>query len=1026
MSVMARFSVLGVALLAASCESGSAPLLPATVSLTVDLGTSFPAATLVNRAHVLVSRAGGTVALDSMLVTSGTLSLQGLELPLGSSSEVLTARVELFSDSYVLFRGEAQLQATSGQSISGTVPMEPVIASVEVPQGLEVFTAIGDRQPLMGSALFATGDEVPGSILEWSTGDPAVAVVVEGALIESTGEGETSATAEAGGKAASIPVRVAAVVAEVAIEPAEVEVPIGSEVEVQAVPYDANENPLVRPVAWSISDASIATIDEAGLITGLNLGSTTVLADVEGLMAEAAVDVTPAPPLIAGLQAAEPGTRSVDLVVSVTPQGDDTDLRFEWSTDEAFSTVTASPALDVGDGLEPVEITDHLIQLTPSTGYFVRGVASNDYGEATSDVVAFNTADPTGGFVDGTLQSEGDPVEGVGVRLDDGPTMVTDAEGRYAFDDVALGTHTVTLVTIPEGVTFEVKSLSGELTSVGEILVLDFEGEFLRESAIEGKVSASGLALDGVTVSLSGADEGETVTDGLGRYAFDQLRSGDYEVEVSAFDAQYVSFESNTREVSVGVSETQVADFDGTDSDVLDVELYAFYGIDGVKPGNAPAGGITFGLYPNEEDARLRNHLLGSGTTGGSGTVVVRIRKRDDQGADGGAGDNKVWSGLASSLPPNIGVQADLFQAISFSDSDSRVSAPDTTDLLNGNVRLNYTIRTRQTSMPDSPYYLQYWDNSLWSDTTKSPISGFSSSHGSVQLSTAWNVDDLPVTFYARPNGTQEYAYDAEWTWSPKPAGAGSSAGRYLKYEWDGTDPPSGVNLGVLEITYTTMHFYTNVHHEVDDIASNPQRTAGDDMEGATSITIYLYQGGKLVDTRPIRKIGAINAIYNVPSFVAGSVEARSSDSTIEFITPTVQSTGGNGGGTVGALGPQGGYRHSFRLCPQRADTIIKQCSGFAYKFNNTKIRGRVRHGNGSAATGETVTVKRCRIPQPLSGSRCAAYDGFEKSGGTNSNGDYSISSLLEGTYEVTVNGVSRLAKTHGQGGAETVDLTIP
>ena len=70
--------------------------------------------------------------------------------------------------------------------------------------------------------------------------------------------------------------------------------------------------------------------------------------------------------------------------------------------------------------------------------------------------------------------------------------------------------------------------------------------------------------LGGVTVSISGTGDSETLTDGNGQYAFTGLRAGNYTIEISGFDDEDVAFGSTQSSAAVGVGESKVVSFEGT------------------------------------------------------------------------------------------------------------------------------------------------------------------------------------------------------------------------------------------------------------------------------------------------------------------------------------------------------------------------------------------------------------------------------------------------------------------------------
>jgi uncharacterized protein YjdB len=85
-------------------------------------------------------------------------------------------------------------------------------------------------------------------------------------------------------------------VASVAVAAAATEVAAGESLQLSAVVRDASGNVLAdRPVTWSSSNAAIASIDGAGLVTGVSAGSVTIIARAESQTGQLPLTITPAP-----------------------------------------------------------------------------------------------------------------------------------------------------------------------------------------------------------------------------------------------------------------------------------------------------------------------------------------------------------------------------------------------------------------------------------------------------------------------------------------------------------------------------------------------------------------------------------------------------------------------------------------------------------------------------------------------------------------------------------------------------------
>ena len=107
----------------------------------------------------------------------------------------------------------------------------------------------------------------------------------------------TLAVAAGGGCQRSSPLTEPGAVVSVTVSPPTIEIAVGQSAQLAATPRDRNGHPLSgRRVTWATSDAAVATVDAAGLVTGATAGSATITATSEGVSGTAAVTVTPRPP----------------------------------------------------------------------------------------------------------------------------------------------------------------------------------------------------------------------------------------------------------------------------------------------------------------------------------------------------------------------------------------------------------------------------------------------------------------------------------------------------------------------------------------------------------------------------------------------------------------------------------------------------------------------------------------------------------------------------------------------------------
>lgn len=87
--------------------------------------------------------------------------------------------------------------------------------------------------------------------------------------------------------------------------------------------------------------------------------------------------------------------------------------------------------------------------------------------------------------------------------------------------------------------------------------------ESSEPGSISGRVTANGYGIGGVRVSLSGAADAQTVTNGNARYTFANLQPGTYTVRISNYPSG-VSFSATSVTVTLAGGENRVINFQGS------------------------------------------------------------------------------------------------------------------------------------------------------------------------------------------------------------------------------------------------------------------------------------------------------------------------------------------------------------------------------------------------------------------------------------------------------------------------------
>ncbi|HUF34747.1 MAG TPA: Ig-like domain-containing protein [Gemmatimonadales bacterium] len=161
-------------------------------------------------------------------------------------------------------------------------PDPPAVAQVELaPSSLSL--GPGQSGTLVATLRAADGSTITGRSIAWSTDDPGIATVA-GGTVTAVAPGEAAITATSEGRSGSATVVVSDVpVATVTVTPSPATVTVGKTAQLVATAkaQDGAELP-GRPIAWITSDAGIATVSAAGLVTGVAVGDATITATSEG------------------------------------------------------------------------------------------------------------------------------------------------------------------------------------------------------------------------------------------------------------------------------------------------------------------------------------------------------------------------------------------------------------------------------------------------------------------------------------------------------------------------------------------------------------------------------------------------------------------------------------------------------------------------------------------------------------------------------------------------------------------------
>jgi uncharacterized protein YjdB len=203
-----------------------------------------------------------------------TVSNAGLITAVAAGSATVSATI----DSQV---GQATITVSQ-------VPVASVTVTLNAPS-----LAVGQVTQANATARDANNNALTGRAIAWSSSNTAVATVDSTGRVTAVAVGSANIVATSEGKSGQATATVNQVpVASVTVSPSSASMNVGQTAQLTATTRDANNTVLTgRSVAWSSSNASIATVSASGLVTGVSAGSATILASSEGKTGSATIAV---------------------------------------------------------------------------------------------------------------------------------------------------------------------------------------------------------------------------------------------------------------------------------------------------------------------------------------------------------------------------------------------------------------------------------------------------------------------------------------------------------------------------------------------------------------------------------------------------------------------------------------------------------------------------------------------------------------------------------------------------------------
>ena len=214
--------------------------------------------------------------------------------------------------------GTAGITATS-EGKSGTASLTvgvPPVASVTVSLASSAI-AVGATTQATATTTDKDGLVLTGRAVTWSSDNSLVATVSGAGVVTGikTGSANITATSEGHSGSATVTV-VSAATAGVTVSLASPTIPVRSLTQATGTAEDANGVILPgKPMAWSSANISVATVTAQGVVTGVSVGTATIVATNEGQSGSATITVAAS----AGFGSSGEKIRVVDIGTTFAP-----------------------------------------------------------------------------------------------------------------------------------------------------------------------------------------------------------------------------------------------------------------------------------------------------------------------------------------------------------------------------------------------------------------------------------------------------------------------------------------------------------------------------------------------------------------------------------------------------------------------------------------------------------------------------------------------------------------------------------
>ena len=211
--------------------------------------------------------------------------------------------------------------AAEGKLATSTILVQSIIpATVVVLPAVSTIIA-GESQDLTATLRDAAGQPITGRVVQWSSSNPAVAIVSSAGRVRGVAPGGVRIDATVDGVTGSSNITVNPVpIATVTVSLASPTVIVGLTTQASATARDANGGVLTgRAVTWASSNTAVATVSTTGVVTAVSLGGAIIRASSEGVTGGATMTAVAGAPTTIAANSVTTQSTTAGTVVAAPP-----------------------------------------------------------------------------------------------------------------------------------------------------------------------------------------------------------------------------------------------------------------------------------------------------------------------------------------------------------------------------------------------------------------------------------------------------------------------------------------------------------------------------------------------------------------------------------------------------------------------------------------------------------------------------------------------------------------------------------